>query len=370
MKRRLFFKKVATSLPGAILIPTIIPSSVLGNTNLNNKGFDSAANITRGTAEYIPSEVPIGLRVGMIGLDTSHCTAFTKTFNDSNAGPEYGGFKVVAAYPTSGSSDIPASIDRLAGFTEQIKQYGVEIVNSIDELLEKVDVVLLETVDGRKHLEQAIPVIKAGKRLFIDKPMAASLSDAMIIFNAAQHYSVPVFSSSSLRYLNGIDEVQNGKLGVISGADTFSPAKIEKSHPDLFWYGIHGVEILFAVMGKGCKTVSRIAKLDTDVVAGVWEDNRIGTFRGFRAGGKGYGGIVFSEKGNKILGPYSGYNSLLKEIVHFFKTGIVPVEPEETLEILAFMEAANESKKKNGKSVSLVKMMDRANAEIKNKKYY
>ncbi len=367
MKRRLFFKKVATSIPGAIFISTIVPSSVLGNTLVGNKEFDSVGDITTSASDYTQSEVPDGLRIGMIGLDTSHCIAFTKTFNDVNAGPEYGGFKVVAACPTSGSSDIPASIDRLAGFTEQIKQYGVEIVNSIDKLLEKVDVVLLETVDGRKHLEQAIPVIKAGKRLFIDKPMAASLSDAMIIFNTAQHYNVPVFSSSSLRYINGIDEVKNG---VISGADTFSPAKIEKTHPDLFWYGIHGVELLFAVMGKGCKTVSRIAKPDTDIVVGVWEDNRIGTYRGFRAGGKGYGGTVFSEKENKVLGPYSGYNSLLKEIARFFETGIVPVEPEETLEILAFMEAANESKKKDGRSVLVEKIMDKANAKIKGKKYF
>jgi len=325
---------------------------------------------TTGISVFGQPNVPRGLRVGMIGLDTSHCIAFTKALNDPDADTDFGGFKVVAAWPTSGSSDLPASIDRLAGFTEQVKQQGVEIVGSVEELLEKVDVVLLETVDGRKHLEQAIPVIKAGKRMFIDKPMTASLSDALVIFNTAQHYYVPVFSSSSLRYITGMDEVRNGGLGRITGAVTFSPATIEKTHPDLFWYAIHGVEILFAAMGKGCKTVSRASTSETDVVTGVWEDDRIATFRGIREGKKGYGGTVFSEKEIKPLGPYGGYNTLLKEIVGFFVTGIVPVEREETLEIFAFMEAADESKKRGGIPVSVKEIMERANKEIKGRQYY
>ncbi len=328
----------------------------------------SGVGVIAGSSIFAQPEISKGLRIGMIGLDTSHCIAFTKTFNDSNAGPEYGGYKVVAAFPTSGSSDLPASINRLAGFTEEIQKYGVKIVNSIDELLEKVDVVLLETVDGRKHLEQAIPVIQAGKKLFIDKPMAASLSDAMAIFNAAKHYNAPVFSSSSLRYIPGMDEVKNGNTGKVKGAETFSPATIDKTHPDLFWYGIHGVEILFAAMGTGCKSVVRISTPDSDVVVGKWEDDRIGTFRGIRSGKKGYGGTVYGEKNIKLLGPYSGYNSLLVEIAEFFNTGIPPVSSEETLEILAFMEAADESKKKNGRSVLIEKIIERANVELEDKK--
>lgn len=324
---------------------------------------------TSGVSVFGKPDLPPGLRVGIIGLDTSHCIAFTNALNASDAGSEFGGYKVTAAWPTSGSSDLHASINRLAGFTKQVKQQGVEIVGSLEELLEKVDVVLLETVDGRKHLEQALPVIKAGKRLFIDKPMAASLSDALVIFNTAQRYNVPVFSSSSLRYITGMDEVRNGSLGRIIGAVTFSPASIEKTHPDLFWYGIHGVEILFAAMGKGCKMVSMISTVETDVVTGVWKEDRIATFRGIRTGKNGYGGTIFGEKEIKPLGSYDGYNPLLKEIIGFFETGITPVEPIETLEILAFMEAANESKMRGGLSVSVEEIMERANKEIKDKQY-
>ncbi|HEX2976398.1 MAG TPA: Gfo/Idh/MocA family oxidoreductase, partial [Bacteroidales bacterium] len=195
-------------------------------------------------------------RIGIIGLDTSHSTAFTKALNDPSSGPAFGGYRIVAAYP-QGSKDIKSSVDRIQGYTEEVKKYGVEIVDSIDSLLKKVDFVMLETNDGRLHLEQALEVLKSGKRMFIDKPVAASLADAITIFRAADHYNVKVFSSSSLRYTAGIKEISEGSIGKVLGADTFSPCSLEKTHPDLFWYGIHGVEILFTVMGTGCKTVSR-----------------------------------------------------------------------------------------------------------------
>jgi hypothetical protein len=299
------------------------------------------------------SAMTTGTRIGIIGLDTSHCIAFTKALNDPKAGPEFAGYKVVAAFPTAGSSDISASIERIAGFTEEVKQQGVEIVNSMEELLKKVDVVLLETVDGRKHVEQALPVIKAGKRLFIDKPITTSFADAVTIFDAARKYNVPVFSSSSLRSIDGVKEIGEGKIGKVVGADTYGPSKIEKTHPDLFWYGIHGVETLFAVMGNGCKSMVRINTTDTDVCVGTWEDGRIGTYRGTRSGKGNFGGIVFGESGDEVLGEYKGYNPLLEKIIEFFRTGIAPVRAEETLEIVAFMEAADESKLKGGIAVDL-----------------
>jgi len=295
-------------------------------------------------------------RIGIIGLDTSHSTAFTKTINGPDAKPEFSGFRIVAAYP-KGSNDIKSSVERIPGYIEEVKKYGVEITSSIDELLAKVDYVLLETNDGRIHLEQALPVMKAGKRMFIDKPVAASLEHAIAIFEASTHYKVPVFSSSSLRYMPGVIEVSEGKIGKVTGADTFSPCSLEKSHPDLFWYGIHGVESLFAVMGTGCKTVTRISTPDTDVVVGVWNDNRIGTFRGTRSGKGGYGGNAFGENGNLSLGTYAGYDPLLIKILEFFNTGIEPVKREETIEIFAFMQAAEVSKKKGGVPVELEKVM-------------
>ncbi|MFH5832847.1 Gfo/Idh/MocA family protein [Halalkalibaculum sp. DA384] len=293
------------------------------------------------------------MKVGIIGLDTSHSIAFTKALNDPNVAPDLAGFPVVAAYP-KGSLRIESSYSRIPKYTEQVKEMGVEIVDSIDELLDKVDAVLLETNDGNRHLEQAIPVFMSGKPVFIDKPIAGSLSDAIAIFEASERYNVPTFCSSSLRYMENAQAIRNGELiGKVTGADTYSPALLEKTHPDLFWYGIHGVETLFTVMGTGCESVVRKHTADTDVVVGTWEDGRIGTFRGRRSGQHSYGGTAFGEEGEAQVGPYRGYRPLLVKIVEFFRTGVPPVGKEEILEIYTFMEAADESKRRGGEEVRL-----------------
>lgn len=305
-----------------------------------------------------------GKRIGIIGLDTSHSVAFTKTFNNPDAGPEYGGYKVVAAYP-KGSNDIESSVKRIPGYVEEVKKHGVKIVDSIKALLAEADVVMLETNDGRLHLEQAIPVFKAGKIVFIDKPIAASLPDAIAIFNEAKRYNVPVFSSSSLRYAPTVQAIVNGKAGKVLGVDVYSPAHLEKTHMDFSWYGIHGVEMLFTMMGLGCKSVTRTHTEESDVVVGLWDDNRIGTFRGIRFKKSGYGGSVYGDQSIEVLDGKGGYDPLLVEVVKFFETKKAPVSPEETIEIFAFMEAADESKRQGGKSVTLESVMQKAKAAIK-----
>lgn len=296
-----------------------------------------------------------GKRIGIIGLDTSHSVAFTKSLNADSPNPVYDGFKVVAAYP-HGSKEIVSSTERIPGYTEQVQKLGVEIVGSIQDLLNKVDFVMLETNDGRLHLEQAIEIFKAGKMTFIDKPIAASLKDAKSIFKEAKKYKVPVFSSSSLRYATGMQEIKQGKIGAVSGADTYSPMKFEKTHPDLFWYGIHGVEMLFTVMGPGCVSVQRTISEEQEVCTGIWDDGRIGTFRGIKSGKQDYGGIAYGKSGILHLGPYNGYDPLLLKIIEFFKSGIPPVDERETLAILAFMEAADVSKNTKGARVTLAQI--------------
>ena len=314
-----------------------------------------------------------GKRVGIIGLDTSHCIAFTKEMNSFNEAPQLAGYKVVAAYP-QGSLDIKSSVERIPGYTEEVKKMGVEIVNDIPSLLKKVDVILLETNDGRRHLEQAIPVLKAGKPMFIDKPIAASLSDAIVIIEAAKHYKTPLFSSSSLRFMPSAQDVANGKIGKVLGADAYSPYILEKTHPDLFWYGIHGVELLYTVMGSGCKTLTCFHTENTEVVVGTWDDGRIGTLRCNRPQKNVYGtpngdfgGTAYGEKGDAVLGPFGGYNPLLNGIIKFFQTSVSPVDEKVTLEICAFMEAANESKQRNGASVALDEIWSKARKDAQKK---
>ncbi|MEX2142229.1 MAG: Gfo/Idh/MocA family oxidoreductase [Pirellulales bacterium] len=301
------------------------------------------------------------IRAGMIGLDTSHVPAFARLFNNAKEG-DLAGIKIVAGYP--GGTDIPASRDRVKGFTEQLRKMEVEIVDTIPALLEKVDVVLLESVDGRIHLEEAIPVIKAGKPLFIDKPLAGSLADAIAIYELAKRHNVPVFSSSSLRYHEGVQELlKSDKVGDIAGAITWGSCSYQAGTPDMFFYGIHGIEPLYVLMGTGCETVSRIQTKDTDLVSGVWKGGRVGTYRGIRRNNAATGAVAFGSKAIVPAGKGGGYEGLCIEIARFFKTGKPPVPPEETIEIFAFMEAADESKRQGGAPVALADVLAKAKLE-------
>ncbi len=292
------------------------------------------------------------VRIGIIGLDTSHSTAFTKLLNSDDKKTEYNDFRIVAAYPY-GSKTIESSYERIPDYIKEVEKYGVEVVNSIADLLTKVDCVMLETNDGNLHLEQAHEVFKAGKIVFIDKPIGANLAQAIAIFELSRKYNVPVFTASALRFTEQSQKLRNGELGEVYGADCYSPAVIEPSHSDLTWYGIHGVETLFTVMGTGCKSVSRMSAENADVVVGLWDDGRIGTFRGLRTPKAGYGGTAFTSNGAVPVGGYDGYGLLLDEILKFFKTRIAPVSEKETLEIFTFMEASDQSKHFGGKIVSM-----------------
>ena len=302
------------------------------------------------------------VKVGIIGLDTSHCLEFAKAFNATNPAPEYAGFRIVAVYP-KGSEDIASSTNRVPGYIEKIKPLGVALVDSIDALLARCDVVLLESNDGRVHLKQALPVFKSGKRVFIDKPVAGSLAQCIALYEAAKRYRSPMFSCSSLRYTTNTAAILAGKFGPVVGAETYGPCSLEPTHPDLFWYGIHGVEQLFTLMGTGCETVVRVSTPGTDVAVGTWKDGRVGSFRGNRDSSYAFGADVFFKKSVQRVDDYKGYGLMLVEIAKFFKTGVVPVAPEETIEIFAFMEAADESKRRGGAPVSVAEVLAKARAE-------
>ena len=290
------------------------------------------------------------IRIGIIGLDTSHVTAFTRILNDSSAKDHIPGAKVVAAVKDS-SPDIKASYSRVEKFTAELTvKWGVKLYQNVKELCKQVDAIMIENVDGRPHLKHAFDVIKSGKPLYIDKPLAGTFADCKKIYHLAKQHKVPIFSSSSLRFSKSTLAARAGKHGKVLHCETFSPAHIEPHHPDLFWYGIHGVESLFTVMGPGCISVQRGTTKDGKIkVTGKWKDGRVGIFRE----SNGYGGTAKCETGEYQVGTYDGYAPLVKEIIKFFISGKAPVDDRETLEIYAFMNAADESKSANGKEIFL-----------------
>lgn len=300
------------------------------------------------------------IRLGIIGLDTSHVTAFTELLNNPVAKDHVPGARVVAAFK-GGSADIPSSIGRVEEYTATLRdKYGVKIHDTIEQVCAEVDAVLIEAVDGRPHLEQARIVIAAKKPLYIDKPLAGTLRDALEIIRLAEAAGVPLFTSSSLRFGKTTQAVRAGSIGKVQSAETTSPAHVEKTHPDLYWYGVHGCESLFTVMGTGCEIVERRTTADGKIeVIGKWKGGRTGTFRESSA----YGGKAIGEKGEAPVGAFDGYAPLVVEIVKFFQTRQSPVPTAETIELFAFMEAADESKRQDGKPVPLAQVMDKARSK-------
>ena len=303
------------------------------------------------------------IRVGMIGLD-AHAVPFTRIITDPQTEAPIKDMQIVAAVADF-SPDIPFSANNIEKNTQAMRDMGVEIVDSIPAMLPKVDAVMLLSIDGRPHLAQATPVLKAGKPLFIDKPVAASLADIVRIYDLAEKTGTPCFSNSSLRYSPGIAGMRDDPaVGRVLGCDAYSSnAPLEPSHPDLFYYGIHGCELLFTIMGSGCTTVTRVQAPAADLVVGTWEDGRVGTFRGILQGRVGFGATVFGDKGIAPSGKFEGYPPLLVEIANFFRTGKPPVSPAQTLEIYAFMEAADESKRQGGVPVTLSSVLAKAREE-------
>lgn len=303
------------------------------------------------------------LKIGLIGLDTSHATQFASILNNPADKAHLTGARVVCAFP-GGSPDVEASASRVKGFTEEVRtKYGVEIVDSIAEVVARSDAIMILSVDGRTHLPQARAVFSSGKPVFIDKPFAGNLREVLELAALARTTGAPVFSASSLRYSPGVQQLRLAKIGRMLGAISYGPAHLEAHHPDLFWYGIHATEALFTVMGPGCETVSRTHTADTDVATGVWRDGRTGVVYGFREGKTLYRVTVFGTEA--VLDQKEGreYADLLKEILSFFRTGKAPVPLEETIEIMAFMEAADVSKHRGGAPVSIKEVLA-ANAPV------
>lgn len=292
------------------------------------------------------------LRLGIVGADTSHAVAFTALLNDPAAPDHLAGARIVAAYK-GGSPDIPESASRVDKYAAELQsKYGVEIVPDIATLLTKVDAVLLESVDGRPHLALFREIAKGHKPVFIDKPLSSTLRDAREIAKVAKEAGVPWFTASTLRFSSGMPALH---IAGLNGAFVWAPGPQEEHHElDLTWYGIHGVEMLYTILGPGCEKVWRTSTADQDVITGQWKDGKIGVVRLLRPYSS-YGAVVFSPKevrtNEKDL--YTGYRGMVVEMLKFFHTGVSPVPQEETLEMFEFMDASQRSLKAGGAPVPI-----------------
>ena len=289
------------------------------------------------------------IKLGVLDFDTSHVVEFTKRLNHVGIKEDQwvDGAKVVIGCP--GESKIMP--ERIAGYTEEMKKYGVPLVENLADMIGKVDGMLIESQEGTPHYERAKPFLEAGIPCFIDKPFTCSVDHARKIVDLAERKKVAVFSSSSLRYAQElVDFMKDAKHGKILGAMAYGPASEHERNPGLFHYGIHAVEILYTLMGPGCDRVSCVYDKGAEVTTGHWKDGRIASVRGIRDGKGDYGAVAFTEQGvmRVPIGTSYIYRDLLKQIVEMFKTGKSPLDPAVTLEIVGFIESARKSAMNHG----------------------
>lgn len=280
------------------------------------------------------------MNLGIIGLDSSHAAQFTKIIHECEDGP-FAQVAVTTAY-AGGSPDFPLSINRVSGYTNRlIKDFGVRIVPDMREVAESTDAILLLSADGRVHLEQFQAIAVFGKPVFIDKPLSLTTDDAKQIIHLAAKHRIPLMSASSLRYAEALEGIETGK---VHGTDIYGPMPIQPTQKHYFWYGIHAAELLFKFMGQGCEEVTAVSANNHDMVIGKWKGGRIGTIRGFRSGMSRFGMCLHTETASNHFSIEPSYKGLLMSILHMFKDGKAEVSPLETLEVIRFLECAEQSR--------------------------
>ena len=288
---------------------------------------------------------PASLRLGIIGTDSTHAVEFTHILNDADAPDHVAGARIVAAY-RGGNPAFPLSRDRIGAITAKlIERWHIPFVPRIHDLCSKVDGLLLLSVDPENREAEFEAAAGCHKPIFVDKPLAPTLQAAQRLAHFAVTHHVAWFSSSAMRFVLPQPSIQN-----VCGADVWGPGALGTNYPlDLSWYGIHSIEMLYAIMGPGVRSVARIHSVNADVITAVWRDGRVGVVHLIRPGFE-FGVAVFHDGGHsQVLENIPiRYAPLLQAVVAFMRGGAAPVSPQETLEIFAFMEAAQRSMRHNG----------------------
>ncbi len=275
------------------------------------------------------------LRIGIIGCDTSHCSRFAALLGEDV------GCRVVSAYPGAGAAD------RLARFTGELAALGVPLRESVAEVAAECDALLLLSSAGGRHLAEFAEGARPGVPVFIDKPLADTSKAVAEIAALAKARGVPLFSSSALRFSRPFTAALR-EAGELTGISVAAPAPWLTREEGLFYYGIHGVEMLFTALGSGCRRVHAFSNERFDVCVGEWADGRLGVFRGNRVGDKSFSAQLHTALGVEVLANALPtheplYVPLLEAMVPFLKTGCTPVPLAETAEVIRFIEAAHES---------------------------
>lgn len=295
------------------------------------------------------------IRIGLVDFDTSHVVAFTQRMNHIEI-PEKDrieGAKVVAGCP--GESLIMP--ERIPGYTETLKKYGIEMVARPEDLLGKVDAVMVESNQGSRHLARARIFLEAGMPTFVDKPFSETVADADTMIALAEKHKAPLMSCSALRFAPQVAEARGRAetLGRILSVDTWTAASLHPGNPGLLHYGIHGVDVLYAILGGGCRSVQYAGTEKGELNVGLWDNGHVSAVRGIRDGKGDFGAFVHYEKGNEVftISGSSYYSDFLNAFVKMCQTGQAPIPYHEMREVIAFCSAAVTSREAGGLAIAL-----------------
>ena len=294
--------------------------------------------------------------IGFIGLDTSHVSVFAKMLNDPNHPHHVPRGHVAVAYP-GGSADFPLSIDRVGGFTTELKRdWGVEMLDTPEAVAEASDIVFITTCDGRVHRSLFERISKFRRPTFIDKPLATTVADAKAIVSLARRENIPVMSCSSLRYSEGLSNALANRRADVRGCDVYGPLNEEPTQPGFFWYGCHSVEVMVTAMGTGCREVRCVRNDDNEMLTATWTDGRTASIRGLRNAHSKFGAVIHRADGPTFVDVSAGrpyYAGLLQAIMATLPENRSDIPADEMVHVIEIIEAANKSRSQNGAPVAL-----------------
>lgn len=282
------------------------------------------------------------IRVGIIGLDTSHAIEFPRRMQapDLDAAMKVPGLRAVSCLRFATPFQDEAGLDARQ---KQLEQWGVKVTRTFEDAVKGVDALMLEINDPAYHLEYFERCAARGLPIFLDKPMADTIANGRKIADLARRHGTRVFSSSSLRFVRALEDAC-AAVPKPAMTSVYGPLGKAPAGSSVVWYGVHAFEMLQRALGRGAAAV--LAKRDAlGTVAIVrYPDARRGLVE-LTEGSYLYGGCLraLDKAAPFVVDLGRAYTEELARVADFFRGGPAPVAMEDTLEVMALLDAAERS---------------------------
>lgn len=178
-------------------------------------------------------------RIGFIGTESSHVEHFIRILNVERRHPG-----IIGAALVGGRTKRNCELAAAGGINVVVEEPA--------DLIGKVDAAIVSSRDGARHLEQARPILQAGLPVFVDKPLAASVTDAASLLRAASEHGALLVSCSALRFVPEVTDLAtpDPARGRLRHLHVVGPADPESAYSGLHFYGIHLVEAALEILGN------------------------------------------------------------------------------------------------------------------------